>query len=45
MRRWYVPLTVFGISSLGLFLLSERGRNILLSLGKNFHDGPDSLRT
>jgi hypothetical protein len=41
MRKWYVPLTVFGISSLGLFLLSERGRNVLLSLRKNFHDAPD----
>jgi hypothetical protein len=43
MRKWYVPLTVFGIGSLGAFLLSERGRNVLLSLLKNFREAPDRL--
>lgn len=32
MRRWFVPLTVLGLSSIGLVLLSERGRSFLHSL-------------
>jgi hypothetical protein len=32
MRRWYVPLTVLGLGSIGVMLLSERGRNAMRAL-------------
>ena len=41
MRRWYVPLTVLGLGSIGAFLLSERGRNKLRWLMENFKSAPD----
>ena len=41
MRRWYVPLTVLGLGSIGAFLLSERGRNKLRGLMENFQSAPD----
>ncbi len=41
MRRWYVPLTLLGIGSIGAFLLSERGRNTLRALFEDFHPTPD----
>ena len=41
MRRWYVPLTVLGLGSIGAFLLSERGRNKLRWLMENFQSAPD----
>ena len=41
MRRWYVPLTLLGLGSLGAFLLSERGRNKLRWLRENFQSAPD----
>ena len=31
MRKWYVPLTVLGLGSLGAALLSTRGRSALRS--------------
>jgi len=40
MRRWYVPLTVLGLGSIGAFLLSERGRNKLRWLMENFQSAP-----
>ncbi len=43
MRRWYVPLAVLGIGSLGLVLLSERGRRVLRSLFQNFDQVPNRL--
>jgi hypothetical protein len=45
MRRWYVPLTVLGLGSVGAFLLSERGRNALRLLWERFERSPDSLQT
>jgi hypothetical protein len=36
MRRWYVPLTVLGLGSIGLVLLSERGRNAVRALFRDF---------
>ena len=36
MRRWYVPLTVLGLGSVGAVLLSERGRRALRSLLSDF---------
>ena len=41
MRKWFVPLTVLGVGSIGAFLLSERGRNSLRALFENFRDVPD----
>ncbi len=36
MRRWYVPLTVLGLSSIGVVLLSERGRSAVRALFRDF---------
>jgi len=36
MRRWYVPLTVLGLGSISLMLLSERGRSAMRALVRNF---------
>jgi hypothetical protein len=41
MRRWYVPLTVLGLGSIGAFLLSERGRNSLRAMFENFDEAPE----
>ena len=41
MRRWYVPLTVLGIGSIGAFLLSEKGRSALRAIFEDFHHTPD----
>jgi hypothetical protein len=43
MRKWYVPVTVLGIGSVGLWLLSERGRNAVRALFDAFHRAPDAL--
>jgi hypothetical protein len=43
MRRWYVPLAVFGLGSLGVVLLSDRGRRVLRSLFQNLDQVPDRL--
>lgn len=43
MRRWYVPLTVIGLGSVGALLLTERGRAVLRSLMERFWQAPESL--
>ena len=43
MRRWYVPLTVLGLGSIGAFLLSERGRSALRAIFERFEQAPDRL--
>ena len=43
MRRWFVPLTVLGLGSIGLVLLSERGRNALRSIFEGFGDASGRL--
>jgi len=43
MRRWYVPLTVLGLGSISLMLLSERGRNALRALIRNLEDATGRL--
>ena len=43
MRRWYVPLTVLGLGSVGAFLLSERGRNGLRAMFEDFDAGAGAL--
>jgi hypothetical protein len=35
MRRWYMPLTLLGLGSIGAVLLSERGRSVLRSFFEN----------
>ena len=41
MRRWYVPLAVLGLGSIGAVLLSERGRSALRSFFRNLDQAPD----
>lgn len=41
MRRWYVPLTVLGLGSIGAFLLSERGRSTVRGVFQSFREAPD----
>jgi len=43
MRRWYVPLTVLGLGSVGAFLLSERGRLALRWLSQKLQQ-PEGWR-
>jgi hypothetical protein len=43
MRKWYVPLTVIGISGLGAFLLTDRGRKAARWAFENMHRAPDAL--
>ena len=38
MRKWYVPLTLMGLGSLGCFFLSERGREAARWLQENLRD-------
>ena len=44
MRRWYVPLTVLGLGSVGALLLSERGRNSLRAIWERFQKSPEGWR-
>jgi hypothetical protein len=43
MRKWYVPVTVIGLSGLGLLVLSNRGRQAVRWLFENVHRAPDAL--
>lgn len=43
MRRWYVPLTLLGLGSIGALLMSERGRAALRTLFEHFHEAPEKL--
>jgi hypothetical protein len=43
MRRWYVPVTVVGLSGLGVLFLTERGRRALRWAVDNVHRAPDRL--
>lgn len=43
MRRWYLPVTVIGVSGLGLLFLTDRGRNGLRWVFDNLHKAPDAL--
>jgi hypothetical protein len=36
MRRWHVPLTLLGLGSIGVVLLSERGRSAMRALFRDF---------
>ena len=43
MRRWYLPLTVFGFASLAVLVLTRRGRQALRWLAENFENAPGTL--
>jgi hypothetical protein len=43
MRKWYVPLTVIGISGVGMFFLTERGRKAARWAFENMNRAPDAL--
>ncbi len=43
MRKWYVPVTVLGITGLGVLVLTERGRAALRWMYENLHRAPDTL--
>ncbi len=43
MRRWYVPLTVLGLSSIGVVLLSERGRSAVRAFFRDFGHASNRL--
>ncbi len=43
MRRWYVPLTVIGLGSVGALLLTERGRGVLRNVAEKFWRAPEHL--
>ena len=36
MKKWYMPLALLGVGSLGAFLFSERGRQVLRWMAENF---------
>ncbi len=44
MRKWYIPVTVLGVGGMGLFLLSERGRQALRWLIESVLRAPDALQ-
>jgi hypothetical protein len=44
MRRWYLPLTVLGLGSLGVLVATERGRGVLRQLGRGLERAPGQLR-
>lgn len=44
MRKWYLPLTVLGLGSLGVLLGTERGRTLLRQMGRGLDKAPDQLR-
>ena len=44
MRRWYIPLTVLGIGSVGALLFSERGRKTLRGIVEKFQQSPEGWR-
>lgn len=43
MRRWYLPLTVLGLGSVGAFLLSERGRGAMRAILEKFPHSSQGL--
>jgi len=44
MRNWFVPLTVLGLSGIGLFCASERGRKGLHAMFERLAtEGPGEL--
>lgn len=44
MRKWYLPVAVFGLGSLGLLVLTERGREAVRWIGDQFEQAPGRLQ-
>lgn len=44
MRKWFLPMTVLGLSGLGVFLASDRGREVLRRVRDRFDEAPDRLQ-
>jgi hypothetical protein len=43
MRKWYVPVTLIGLSGLGMLFLTDRGRKALRWAFDNIDRAPDAL--
>lgn len=43
MKKWYMPLAVLGLGSLGALLLSDRGRQALRWVAENFELQQDKI--
>ncbi|HVP43201.1 MAG TPA: hypothetical protein VMS96_07195 [Terriglobales bacterium] len=43
MKKWYMPLAVLGIGSLGALLLSERGRQALRWVAESIERHQDTI--
>ena len=43
MRKWYVPMTVVGLGSLGVLLFTDSGRRILQQFSEYLDEAPMRL--
>ena len=41
MRKWFVPLTVLGVGSIGAFLLTDKGTETLRRWRAGFDEAPE----
>lgn len=41
--KWYLPMAVFGLGSLGLLVLTDRGREAVRWIGDQFEQAPDRI--
>jgi hypothetical protein len=44
MRKWYLPVAVFGLGSLGVLVLTERGREAVAWLADQWEQAPERLQ-
>ena len=45
MRRWYLPLAIFGVGAVGALALSDAGQQLLRRLRDQVEDAPEQLLT
>ena len=45
MRRWYLPLAIFGVGAVGALALSDAGQQLFRRLRDEFEDAPEQLLT
>lgn len=43
MRKWYLPMAVLGVGSVGLLMVSDAGRDAVRWLKENVLEDPDQL--
>ncbi len=43
MRKWYVPMTVIGVSGLGILFLTDRGRKAMRWAFENVQRAPEAI--